>query len=400
MPKISNKGILMPASPIRKLVPYADAAKERGIHVYHLNIGQPDIETPAIFWDKIKHIDRTILEYSPSDGYVDLKKKYASFLSQTRKYAPIKAEELLITTGGSEALLFTFLSILDAGDEMIIPEPMYANYVGFARSGNIEIKALTCHFEDEFRLPATEAFEALITPKTKAILICNPNNPTGYVYSNKEIERLGKIAKEHDLFLIVDEVYREFIYDNDEHLSVLDLPGLEENAILIDSVSKRFSACGARIGAIVTRNKNVIATALKFAQQRLSPPTLAQIGCNALFDVEETYFKTVNDRYKKRRDLIYELLNAIDGVKCHSPKGAFYTIAQLPVKDADHFCQWLLESFELNGETVMLAPGSGFYSTPGLGKNEVRLAYVLKKESIIKAVACLKEALRKYNSLF
>ena len=388
----------MPASPIRKLVPYADAAKERGIHVYHLNIGQPDIETPQVLWDRIKHIDRTILEYSPSDGFADLKKKYAAFLNKTRICEPIKASDLLITTGGSEALLFTFLSILDDGDEMIIPEPMYANYVGFARSGSIVIKALTCQFEDEFRLPETEAFEALITPKTKAILICNPNNPTGSVYSNEAIERLGKIAKKHDLFLIVDEVYREFIYDDEQHLSVLDLPGLEENAILIDSISKRFSACGARIGAIVTKNKRVISTALKFAQQRLSPPTLAQIGCDVLFDVEESYFKTVNDRYKKRRDLIIELLNEIDGVSCHLPKGAFYAIAQLPVKDADHFCQWMLESFDFNGETVMLAPGSGFYSTPGLGKNEVRLAYVLNKESIIKAVACLKEALRKYNT--
>ncbi len=398
MPNISNKGITMPASPIRKLAPYADAAKERGIHVYHLNIGQPDIETPQVLWTRIKHIERKILEYAPSDGYSELKKKYASFLNQSRICEPILSSDLLVTTGGSEALLFTFFSILDEEDEVIIPEPLYANYIGFSHSGSINIKPLTCHFNDGFILPPTEAFEALIGPKTKAILICNPNNPTGYVYSNAEIKRLGKIAKEHDLFLIVDEVYREFIYDDEQHLSVLDLPGLEENAILIDSISKRFSACGARIGAIVSKNKKVIATALKFAQQRLSPPTLAQIGCEALFDAPESYFKRVNDEYKQRRNLVVKLLNDIPDVECHLPKGAFYAIIKLPVEDSEHFCQWLLESFDLNGETVMLAPGAGFYSTKGLGKQEARLAYVLNKDSIIKAVACLKEALKQYNN--
>jgi aspartate aminotransferase len=396
MPKISNKGNEMPASPIRKLAPFANAAIARGVKVYHLNIGQPDIETPEELWNCIRHIDKTILEYSPSDGFPGLKKKYASFLNESRVGPAILPENLLVTTGGSEALLFAFMSVLDEDDEMIVPEPMYANYVGFARTGGIKIQPLTCHFEDQFRLPPTTAFEALITPKTKAILICNPNNPTGYVYTNEEMERLGKIALQHDLFLIVDEVYREFIYDDAPHLSVLDLPGLEEHAILIDSVSKRFSACGARIGALVSRNKAVIATALKFGQQRLSPPTLAQIGCEALFEVDKSYFKKVNTEYKYRRDLIVQLLNEIPGVKCDVPKGAFYAIVQLPVKSADHFCQWVLESFETDGATVMLAPASGFYSSEGMGRQEVRIAYVLNDADLRKAAHCLKEALNNY----
>lgn len=396
MPKISNKGISMPASPIRKLVPFANAAIARGTHVYHLNIGQPDIETPQALWDSIHIIDRTILEYSPSDGFPEVKKKYAAFLNKSRICEPILPSNLLVTTGGSEALLFAFMSILDEDDEMIIPEPMYANYVGFAHTGSIKIKPITCLFEDQFKLPSTEEFEKVITDRTKAILICNPNNPTGYVYTNAEIQRLGEIAKKHDLFLIVDEVYREFIYDDDQHLSVLDLPGLEQHAILIDSISKRFSACGARIGALITKNDEVIATALKFAQQRLSPPTLAQVGCEALFDVDETYFKKVNDEYKKRRDIVVELLNQIPGVSCHEPKGAFYTIVELPVKSADHFCQWLLESFSFEGGTVMMAPASGFYSTKGMGQKEVRIAYVLGEESLRKALKCLMEALKVY----
>jgi aspartate aminotransferase len=396
MPKISNKGIDMPASPIRKLAPYANAAIARGTKVYHLNIGQPDIETPDELWNCIRNIDRKILEYSPSDGFLSVKQKYAAFLNESRICAPILPEDLLITTGGSEALLFAFMSVLDEADEMIVPEPMYANYVGFARTGGIKIQPITCHFEEQFSLPSTEAFEALITEKTKAILICNPNNPTGYVYTNEEMKRLGEIALKHDLFLIVDEVYREFIYDNDTHLSVMDLPGLEEHAILIDSISKRFSACGARIGALVSKNKAVIATAIKFAQQRLSPPTLAQLGCEALFSVDKSYFKKVNTEYKQRRDLIVSLLNEIPGVQCDLPKGAFYAIAQLPVKNADHFCQWVLESFETDGATVMMAPASGFYSTTGMGKQEVRIAYVLNEADLKKAAHCLKVALENY----
>jgi aspartate aminotransferase len=397
MPELSQKGISMPASPIRKLVPYADGAVERGIRIYHLNIGQPDIKTPEALWERMHQIDRKILEYSPSNGFASLRKKYAAFLDQSREGVHITADDLMITTGGSEALLFTFLSTLDEGDEIIIPEPMYANYIGFSRAGSIVIKPLTCHFDDQFALPPTDAFEALISERTKAILICNPNNPTGYVYSNAELNRLAAIAKKHDLFLIVDEVYREFIYEEGKHLSVLDLPGMEEHAILIDSVSKRFSACGARIGAIVTKNHGVLRTAMKFAQQRLSPPTLAQVGCEALFDhVDESYFHEVDEEYTQRRNLLVETLNAIPGVWCPTPKGAFYAIARLPIDDSDTFCQWLLESFEFHGETVMLAPATGFYATPGLGKDEVRMAYVLNREDLARALLCLKEALKIY----
>ena len=387
----------MPASPIRKLVPYADGARERGMHIYHLNIGQPDIRTPNALWEEMHHIDRQILEYSPSDGFASLREKYAAFLDRSRPSVHIGPEDLMITTGGSEALLFTFLSILDEGDEIIVPEPMYANYIGLARAGSIKITPLTCHFDDQFALPPTAAFEALITPSTKAILICNPNNPTGYVYSTEELDRLAAIVKKYDLFLIVDEVYKEFVYGEDEHLSVLELPGLTEHAIMIDSVSKRFSACGARIGAIVTKNHSVLQTALKFGQQRLSPPTLSQIGCEALFEhVTSDYFDEVDEEYTKRRDYLVSTLNDIPGVWCPTPKGAFYAIARLPIDDSDKFCQWILESFDLDGETVMMAPATGFYSTPGLGKDEVRIAYVLNQNDLIKALNCLKEALNQY----
>lgn len=387
----------MPASPIRKLVPYADSARERGVHIYHLNIGQPDIQTPQPLWDRMRNIDRDILEYSPSDGFIQVRKSYAAFLDKTRPGVSIGPQDLMITTGGSEALLFTFLTILDEGDEIIIPEPMYANYIGFTRAGSAVIRPLTCRFDDQFALPPTGEFEKLITDRTKAILICNPNNPTGYVYTNEELHRLAAIALKHDLFLIVDEVYREFIYEEGTHLSVLELPGLEQHAVLIDSVSKRFSACGARIGAIVTKNRAVLQTALKFGQQRLSPPTLAQLGSEALFDhVNEDYFHQVDTEYKKRRNYLVEALNAIPGVWCPLPKGAFYAIARLPIDDSDRFCQWLLESFDHNGQTVMLAPATGFYATPGLGKDEVRIAYVLKYENLVKALDCLKEALLQY----
>lgn len=386
----------MPASPIRRLAPFADKARERGVHIYHLNIGQPDIKTPDLLWKAMHNIDRDILEYSPSGGFDDVRRDYAAFLNNTRKGISISMEDLLVTTGGSEALLFCMMSILDEDDEIIIPEPMYANYIGFARTGSIAIKPLTCHFDDRFSLPPTDAFEALITDRTKAILICNPNNPTGYVYTNDELLRLAKIAKTHDLFLIVDEVYREFIYEDDDHLSVLELPGMEQHAILIDSVSKRFSACGARIGAIVTKNHDVIAAALKFAQQRLSPPTLAQIGAQAMFKTEQSYFDAVHEEYILRRDFVVETLNNMAGVECQTPHGAFYTIARLPVEDSDHFCEWLLESFDLHGETVMMAPATGFYQTKGLGKNEVRIAYVLNRHDLRRAMLCLEEALRNY----
>lgn len=387
----------MPSSPIRKLVPFADMARKRGVRIFHLNIGQPDIKTPDALWDRLRSLDKDILEYSPSDGYASLKEKYAAFLDQSRGHIGIGADDLLITTGGSEALLFTFMSILDEGDELIVPEPMYANYIGFARAGSIRIVPLTCRFEDRFALPPAGAFESLITEKTRAILICNPNNPTGYVYTNDELRRLAEVAKKHDLFLIVDEVYREFIYEEGSHLSVLELPGLDQHAILIDSVSKRFSACGARIGAIVTRNHTVLQTALKFAQQRLSPPTLAQIGCEALFDhVDPDYFREVDEEYTRRRNYLVDALNDIPGVHCHVPRGAFYTIARLPVANADQFCQWLLESFEYEGQTVMLAPASGFYATPGCGANEVRIAYVLGYESLVRAIEVLRKALEAY----
>lgn len=388
----------MPASPIRKLAPFASAAKAKGIHVYHLNIGQPDIKTPESMWAHLKAMDKTILEYAPSDGYASLKKQYVDYLNKSRHLKPIETPELLITTGGSEALLFTFMAIADEGDEIIVPEPMYANYVAFSHSAGVNIKALKCDFKNEFNLPSTESFEALISEKTKAILLCNPNNPTGYVYSDEELRRLAAIAKQHDLFLIVDEVYREFIYDDADHLSVLDIEDFEANAILVDSVSKRYSACGARIGALVSRNPAVIETALKFAQSRLSPPTLAQIGCEALFRVQSGYFDEVHDEYKGRRDLVVDELNKIEGVKCNKPRGAFYTIVQLPVEDSNHFCQWILESFSYEGATVMLAPGNGFYSTPNQGKNEVRLAYVLNKTDLTKAIECIKFALTAYKN--
>lgn len=387
---------MMPASPIRKLAPFADQAKKSGIHIYHLNIGQPDIETPYQFWEALKTIDRTVLEYSPSNGFEETRNKYAAFFKK-RYGTEITGEEVMITTGGSEALLFTLFSILDMDDEIIIPEPLYANYIGFAKSGNIKVVPIPTDFENHFALPSVASFEAKITAKTKAILICNPNNPTGYFYSKNELEQLEILAIKYNLFLICDEVYRDFIYDKElEYTSILSLPNLKDHAILIDSLSKRFSVCGARMGMIATRNKEVLATALKFGQQRLSPPTVEQLGAMALFDVEENYFEKVNKEYKKRRDTLVEHLNKIDGVKCHTPGGAFYCIVQLPVKDADDFCRWMLSDFHYNNETVMMAPASGFYATEGKGKNEVRIAYVLQSPEIIKAVKCLEEGLKKY----
>lgn len=398
MPTISNKGKAMPASPIRKLAPFAVQAKKKGIHIYHMNIGQPDIETPYQFWDAIKRIDRSVLEYSPSEGYEEVREKYAQFFRTRYHLDNLFAEDILITTGGSEALVFTLLSILDAGDEIIIPEPLYANYIGFSKSGNINVKPIPTSFENGFALPSIDEFEKVITSKTKAILICNPNNPTGYVYSNDELYRLKEIVLKHDLFLISDEVYRDFIYDlENSYTSIFSFQEIEQNAILIDSISKRFSACGARIGMVATKNKEVLQTVLKFAQQRLSPPTVEQLGAIALFDVEEEYFQKVNIEYRKRRDVLVEGLNKIPGVHCHTPGGAFYCIVQLPVKDTDAFCQWMLSDFSFEGATVMIAPASGFYATAGMGKNEVRMAYVLNTVDLKKAIKCLEEGLKHYS---
>jgi aspartate aminotransferase len=400
MPNISQKGSAMPASPIRKLAPYAEQAKKNGIYIYHLNIGQPDIETPYQFWDAIKKIDRKVLEYSPSNGYEEVRNKYAQFFQNRYGLKNLLPDDLLVTTGGSEALLFTLFSILDAEDEIIIPEPLYANYIGFSKSGNIQVRPIPTSFDDGFALPSIDEFEKVINGKTKAILICNPNNPTGYFYSKEELSRLKEIVLKHDLFIICDEVYRDFIYDTTiKYTSILEFPELEKHAILIDSLSKRFSACGARIGMIATKNKEVLQTALKFAQQRLSPPTVEQLGAIAMFDVEDHYFTKVNTEYRKRRDTLVEGLNKIDGVKCHSPGGAFYCIVQLPVKDSDAFCQWMLSDFNYEGETVMMAPASGFYATDGKGKNEVRIAYVLNSIDLNKAIKCLEEGLKAYKEL-
>lgn len=396
MPTISDKGRQMPASPIRKLARYADAAKQKGVKIYHLNIGQPDIETPHQFWDAVRHIERKVLEYSPSNGYAELRNKYAAYFVAKCGVKDLLPEDLLITTGASEALFFTLLSILDEEEEIIIPEPLYANYVGYANSGNVKIKAITTTFESGFAMPSIDTFEANITPKTRAILICNPNNPTGYNYSIEELERLKAIALKHDLFIISDEVYREFNYTDEPHHSMMNFPEIAQNVILIDSLSKRFSACGARIGMVATKNKEVLDTVLKFAQQRLSPPTLEQLAAISLFDVEDDYFKRVKAEYKNRRDTLVKGLNKIPGVHCHNPGGAFYCMVQLPITDSDHFCQWMLESFEYKGATVMMAPGAGFYASAGLGKQEVRIAYVLQQEDLTAAIECLKAGLEMY----
>ena len=397
MPTISNKGKQMPESPIRKLVPYADIAKKNGNKVYHLNIGQPDIKTPEVALNAVKNADITVLEYSHSAGF----ESYRTKLSQYYKNhgLPIEVADIIITTGGSEALLFALGSTMDEGDEIIIPEPFYANYNGFSIASGVKVVPVISSIEDGFALPPIAAFEKLITPRTKAILICNPGNPTGYLYSEDEILQLAAMVKKHDLFLIADEVYREFIYDeNDKHYSVMNVPGIEENAIMIDSVSKRYSMCGARIGCIVSKNKEVMATAMKFAQARLSPPTFAQIASEAALETPQSYFDEVIEEYKERRDVLISELQKIEGVKVGTPKGAFYCIAQLPVASADDFARWLLESYNLNGETVMVAPAAGFYSTPNVGLNEVRIAYVLKKEDLIRSVHILKAALKAYNS--
>ena len=396
MPKISQKGLNMPESPIRKLVPYAEAAKKKGTKVYHLNIGQPDIKTPKVALEAVKNADIEVLEYSHSAGFTSYRNKLAKYYQS--HHLPVEADDIIITTGGSEALLFAMGSILDEGDEIIIPEPFYANYNGFSTSSGAKIVPVVSKFEDNFALPPIESFEALITPKTKAILICNPGNPTGYLYSEDEIQKLAQLVKKHDLFLIADEVYREFAYDGNKHFSILTQSDITENAIVIDSVSKRYSMCGARIGCVVSKNKAFMATAMKFAQARLSPPTYAQIASEAALDTPQSYFDEVQAEYLQRRNTLVNALEQIDGVKVAHPKGAFYCIVQLPVDDAEEFAKWLLESFQHNGETVMLAPAAGFYSTPGMGKNEVRLAYVLEQEDLLKSAEILKAALQAYNN--
>ena len=397
MPKVSNKGQQMPESPIRKLVPYAEIAKKKGHKVYLLNIGQPDIKTPEVALQAVKNANISVLEYSHSAGFESYRTKLSQYY---RNHGlPIETQDIIITTGGSEALLFAMGSTMDSGDEIIIPEPFYANYNGFSIASGVKVVPVISGIETGFALPPIEAFEKLITPKTKAILICNPGNPTGYLYSHEEILKLTEIVKKHDLFLIADEVYREFIYDGEKHFSVMNVAGLEEHAIMIDSVSKRYSMCGARIGCIVSKNKEVMATAMKFAQARLSPPTYAQIASEAALETPQSYFDDVISEYKERRDVLINALQKIDGVTVSTPKGAFYCIAKLPVENADKFAQWLLESYDFNGETVMVAPAAGFYSTPNVGLDEVRIAYVLKKEDLIKAVQILKEALTVYNKI-
>lgn len=384
----------MPESPIRKLVPFAEKAKKQGKHVYHLNIGQPDIETPQVALDAIKNMDRKVIEYSHSAGFQSYRDKLALYYQNIG--IDVKSEDIIITTGGSEALTFGFMTTCDPEDEVIIPEPFYANYNGFAVAAGLNVVPVTAQIENGFALPPVEEFEKKITSKTKAIVICNPGNPTGYLYSKEELEKLRNIVKKHNLFLFADEVYREFCYDGAQPFSVMNLDGIEENVIMIDSVSKRYSMCGARIGAMISKNKEVMAAALKFGQARLSPPTIDQIASEAALNTPQSYFDNVVAEYVERRNIMVDGLNNIPGVFCPKPSGAFYCVAKFPVDDTEKFCQWLLEDFEYEGETVMMAPASGFYSTPGKGKQEARIAYVLNKESLQRAVKCLEEALNVY----
>lgn len=394
MPKISHKGQRMPESPIRKLTPYADKAKLDGKKVYHLNIGQPDIETPAGMLDAIKNIDFKVWAYTPSEGTLSYREKLTEYYNKIGYN--ISPEDIIVTTGGSEAISIAMMACLDAGDEMIIPEPFYANYNSFASQSDIVIKPILSYIENGFALPPIAEFEKLITPKTKAIFICSPNNPTGYLYSKEELEALKTLALKHDLYLFSDEAYREFCYDGESFSSLMHLDGLDENVIMVDTVSKRYSACGARLGCLITKNKNVIATALKFAQARLSPGMVEQIAGKAAVDTPDSYFETVNKEYTNRRNTLVNALNKMEGVYCPNPGGAFYVVARLPIDNADKFCRWILESFSYNNETVMMAPATGFYSTPGAGFNEVRIAYVLNNGDIIKAMACLEKALQAY----
>jgi len=397
MPSISNKGLTMPESPIRKLVPFAEAARERGVEVIHLNIGQPDIKTPQIALDAVKNNTIEVLSYSRTEGTDQYRKKVAQYYA--KHDIRVTHKDIIVTTGGSEALAFTMGSIADTEDEIIIPEPFYANYNGFAIAAGINVVPVVSKIDDNFALPPIEAFEACITPRTKAILICNPGNPTGYLYTKEEIQKLAALVKKYDLFLVADEVYREFAYDGAQHYSILQEPGLDKHAILVDSVSKRYSMCGARIGFLVTRNKSVIQTALKFAQARLSPPTYAQIASEAALDTPQSYFDAVIDEYVERRNILIQELSKIPGIKIARPQGAFYCIVELPIEDADHFAQWLLETFKVDDKTVMVAPAAGFYATEGLGKNQIRIAYVLEKDQLIQAVGILKQALNTYSKV-
>jgi aspartate aminotransferase len=397
MPKISTRGIEMPASPIRKLVPLSDSAKARGLTVYHLNIGQPDIPTPEIGLDAVRNLNRTILEYSPSDGFRSFREKLTSYYSKFK--INVNADDIIITTGGSEAVLFALMACLNPGDELIIPEPAYANYMAFAISAGAVIRTVTSTIEQGFALPPIEQFEALINERTKGILICNPNNPTGYLYSRAEMNQIRDLVKKYDLYLFSDEVYREFIYTGSPYISALHLVGIEENVVLIDSVSKRYSECGIREGMLITKNKELRKTVMKFCQARLSPPLLGQIVAEASLDVSDEYMRDVYEEYLERRNYLVDSLNRISGVYSPIPMGAFYTIARLPVDDADKFCAWCLSDFEYEGQTIFMAPASGFYTNPNLGKNEVRIAYVLKKEELQKAMTVLAKALEAYKQL-
>ena len=394
MPVISLKGKMMPASPIRKLVPFSEEAKKRGIKVYHLNIGQPDIETPANVMNKIRNTDLKDLEYSHSAGMISYRRKLVEYYK--RVGIDVTPEEMIVTTGGSEAILFAMNSCLDPGDEIIIPEPFYANYNGFSLTSGVVVKPIDSVIENGFALPPIKAFEEAITPRTKAIMICNPNNPTGYLYSKEELESLRDIVLKHDLFFFSDEVYREFTYDGRKHHSVMNLEGVEENVVLLDSISKRYSACGARIGVLISKNKEVICTALKFAQARLSPPTFGQIVGEEAINTPDSYFKKVLEEYHQRRNIVVESINKMAGCFCPEPGGAFYAVARLPIDDSDRFCQWLLEDFSFEGQTVMLAPATGFYSTKGRGIDEVRISYVLNVNDLKSAMKCLEEALKVY----
>lgn len=394
MPKISEKGIRMPASPIRKLVPYSDEAKKRGIKVYHLNIGQPDIETPKGAIAALQSAKIDVLAYSHSAGTLSCRKKIVEYYK--RWNINVTENEIIVTAGGSEAILFAFNTCLDPGDEVIIPEPFYANYNGFAISVGVSVKPIISVIDNGFALPPIEEFEKVITPKTKAIMICNPNNPTGYLYSRQELESLAKIVKKHDLYLFADEVYREFVYDGEEAFSVMNLKEIEQNVILLDSVSKRYSACGARIGMFITKNKEVYNAAMKFAQARLSPPSFGQIFTEAAVDTPQSYFDEVQKEYIARRNIVVESINKMEGCFCPNPKGAFYATARLPIDDSDRFCQWILEDFNYNGETVMLAPATGFYSVKGKGKDEVRISYCLNVNDMKASMKCLSEALKVY----
>ncbi|MBF0576796.1 pyridoxal phosphate-dependent aminotransferase [Dysgonomonas sp. GY617] len=397
MPKISERGIEMPSSPIRKLAPLSDSAKARGLKVYHLNIGQPDLPTPQAGLDALKNIDRTILEYSPSDGYRSYREKLVGYYAKYN--INVSADEIIITTGGSEAVLFAFLACLNPGDEIIVPEPAYANYMAFAVSAGAIIRPVSSTIEEGFALPPIEKFEDLINERTKGIMICNPNNPTGYLYSRAEMNQIKKLIQKHDLYLFSDEVYREFIYTGSPYVSACHLVGIEENVVLIDSVSKRYSECGIRIGALITKNKELLKAVMKFCQARLSPPLIGQIVAEASLDADPDYLRDTYEEYVERRKFLIDRLNMIPGVYSPIPMGAFYTVVKLPVDDADKFCEWCLSDFEYEGQTIFMAPASGFYTTPGLGKNEVRMAYVLNKEDLGNALTVLEKALEAYNAL-